>query len=67
MKRIFYPAMFSLIVFAGLFVGMIKGKEVRHKWVAKMKNRQEEKRSVKSATQITEVALDDIEMATYHS
>lgn len=67
MKRIFYVALLNLIVFAGLFVGMIKGKEERNKWVAKMKNRQEEKRSVKVTDELKEIALDDFELATYHS
>ena len=67
MKRIFYPAVFTMIVVAGLFIGMFRGKEVRHRWVAKMKNRQVEKRALPAPVELSEIALDDFEMATYHS
>ena len=67
MKRIFYPAVFSVIVVGGLFVGMFKGKEVKHKWISKMKNRQEEKSGMPLPVELNEILLDDFEMATYHS
>ena len=63
----FYPAAVSMIVVAGLFIGMVKGQEVRQKWVAKMKNRQEEKRVVEATPATEEIELDDFELATYHS
>ena len=63
MKRIFYSALLSAIVVGGLFVGMFKGQEGRQKWVAKMKNRNEEKKTPR----IREISLDDFEMSTYHS
>lgn len=67
MKKIFYPAVVSMIVVAGLFIGMVKGQEVRQKWVAKMKNRQEEKRPAEVMPEAKEVELDDFEMAAFHS
>ncbi|MFC0774577.1 hypothetical protein [Terrimonas alba] len=68
MKRIISTLLFSLIMVAGLFIGMIKGQEVRNRWVSKMKTRHEERRSNSVAeTPQGEVVLDEIEMATYHS
>ena len=68
MKRIIYTLLFSLIMVAGLFIGMIKGQEVRNRWVSKMKTRHEEKRLNNVAnTPQGEVMLDESEMSTYHS
>lgn len=71
MRRIIYPAILSLIVVAGLFIGMVKGQETRHRWIAKMKNRHadHEKGGSELVMDIhdSEVTLDEIEMATYHS
>jgi len=63
MKRMIYKFSFSLIIMIGLLIGMVRGQEVRHKWMSKMKNRYEERKA--SAQQ--EVLLDEIELATYHS
>jgi len=65
MRKVFYSAVFSMIVVAGLFIGMVKGQQVRHKWVAKMKGRQVEKKSPNR--ELPEIMLDEIEMSTYHS
>ncbi len=67
MKKIFYTTAGSMIVIAGLFIGMIKGQEVRQKWVAKKKNRQEEKRMAQVMPEVKEVELDDFEVAAFHS
>lgn len=69
MRKVFYSAVFSMIVIAGLFIGMVKGQQVRQKWVAKMKNRQVEKRSLSNPEKMEsqEILLDEIEMSTYHS
>ena len=70
MRKVIYSAVFSMIVIAGLFIGMVKGQQVRQKWVAKMKNRQVEKRGLQSSpekTESQEILLDEIEMSTYHS
>jgi hypothetical protein len=63
MKQKTFKATFSLILIAGLFIGMVKGKEVRQKWVAKMKNRKEEKQVEQAAP----VLLDEFEITAYHS
>lgn len=63
MKRMIYKLSFSLIIMIGLLIGMVKGQEVKHKWMSKMKNRYEEKR----AAAYHEVLLDEIELSTYHS
>ena len=61
MKRMIYKFSFSLIIMIGLLIGMVRGQEVRHKWMSKMKNRYEERKAQQ------EVLLDEIELATYHS
>lgn len=66
MRKVFYSAVFSMIVFAGLFVGKVKSQQIRQKWVAKMRNRQTEK-PAKSQSESSEIMLDEIEMLTYHS
>jgi len=66
MRKIFYSAIFSMIVFAGVFVGVVKGQQVRQKWVAKMRSRQQEKTPALK-TEHQEIMLDEIEMSTYHS
>ena len=69
MKTIFYKMMYTVIMFAGVFIGMVKGQEAKQKWVSKKKIRYEEKRSfynnINSAD--AQVMLDEIEMSTYHS
>ncbi len=67
MKKIFYTTAGSMIVIAGLFIGMVKGQEVRQKWVAKQKIRQEEKRMAQVMPEAKEVELDDFEVAAFHS
>ena len=67
MRRIIYTLLFSMIMIAGLFIGMIKGQEVRNKWLSKMKFKHEEKKEDKKKQSQEELVLDDIEMATYHS
>ncbi len=67
MKRIIYSLLFSLIMIAGTFIGIIKGQEVRNKWVSKMKFRYEERKDNKKQVLPGEVPLDEIEEATYHS
>ncbi len=32
-----------MILTGGLFIGMIRGQEIKQKWIAKMKNKYEEK------------------------
>ncbi len=64
MKKIIYTALFV----AGLFIGIFKGQEVRQRWMAKMKNKAEEKKAVVAAAETeVEVNLDEFEMTAYHS
>ena len=69
MKRMIYKMPFSLILMTGMFIGMVKGQEVRQKWLSKMKNRYEEQRASSGVIKHkrAEIMLDEIELATYHS
>lgn len=69
MNRIIYTLIFSMIMLAGLFIGIVKGQEVRNKWVSKMKFRHEERRDSQRPLQREkgDILLDEIEEATYHS
>jgi len=67
MRRIIYNLLFSMIMIAGLFIGMVKGQEVRNKWISKMKFKHEEKRESQKQVPKGEIMLDEIEEATYHS
>ena len=67
MRRIIYTLLFSMIMIAGLFIGMIKGQEVRNKWLSKMKFKHEERRDSQKQLVKGEIMLDEIEEATYHS
>jgi hypothetical protein len=66
MKTIFYKLVFTAILVAGIFVGMMKGQEARQKWVSKKKIKYEKKTQVSTGNEQF-VVLDEIEMATYHS
>jgi len=59
----------SMILTAGLFIGMIRGQEIKQKWIAKMKNRYEEKKAIGNPKNITpeEISLDEFEISAYHS
>ena len=67
MRRIIYSLLFSFIMIAGLFIGMVKGQEVRNKWISKMKFRYEEGKENKKPVLPGGIMLDEIEEATYHS
>ncbi len=57
-----------MILLTGLFIGMVRGQEVRQRWMNRMKNRHEEKEMSKVAgKQSDDVLLDEFEMAAYHS
>jgi len=69
MKRLLHKMLLSMILTGGLFIGMIRGQEIKQKWIAKMKNRYEEKESksnLKTANP-EEVSLDEFEISAYHS
>jgi hypothetical protein len=69
MKTIFYSVAFRLILLVGIFVGIMKGQEARQKWLTKKKIKYESKRANQknSIADGSQVVLDEIEMATYHS
>ena len=67
MGRITYTLIFSMIMIGGLFIGMVKGQEVRNRWISKMKFKHEERKDHKKPLPPGEIMLDDIEEATYHS
>jgi hypothetical protein len=69
MKTIFYTVAFRLILLVGIFVGIMKGQEARQKWVSKKKIKYESKKANQknSIADGSQVVLDEIEMATYHS
>ena len=67
MNRITYTLLFSMIMVAGLFIGMVKGQEVRNRWISKMKFKHEERRDHQKPVQKSGIMLDEIEEATYHS
>ena len=67
MKRIFYKFMLTMIVLAGLMIGIVKGQEARHKWVSKKKNRCENRQlKIEQEVENSPVILDEFEIATYH-
>ena len=67
MRRIIYTILLSMIMIAGLFIGMIRGQEVRNKWISKMKFKHEERKENHKLVSKGEIMLDEIEEATYHS
>lgn len=56
-----------MIMIAGLFIGMVKGQEVRNKWISKMKFKHEERKVSHKLLPKEGILLDEIEEATYHS
>jgi len=68
MKPFFYKFILQLILFAGVFIGIAKGQDARQKWVSRKKMKYEAKKSYpgKSSKGNSEIALDEIEMSTYH-
>ncbi len=67
MKRIISTLLFSMIMIAGLFIGMVKGQEVRNRWISKMKFKHEERKVSHKLLPREGILLDEIEEATYHS
>jgi len=69
MKTIFYTFTLRMILLVGIIVGIMKGQEARQKWVSKKKMKYEAKRTHQKDVNPDKslVALDEIEMSTYHS
>jgi hypothetical protein len=69
MKTMFYKFTFRLFLVGGIIVGIVKGQDARQKWVTKKKIRYEARKGQQKNMGIDRslVALDEIEMSTYHS
>ena len=69
MKTMFYKFTFRLFLVGGIIVGIVKGQDARQKWVTKKKIRYEARKGHQKNMGIDRslVALDEIEMSTYHS
>ncbi|HEV8504659.1 MAG TPA: hypothetical protein VGQ53_04635 [Chitinophagaceae bacterium] len=69
MKPMFYKFTFRLFLVGGIIVGIVKGQDARQKWVSKKKIRYEARKAQQKTMGIDRslVALDEIEMSTYHS
>lgn len=66
MRQVTRKITLTVIVAAGLFVGMVKGQDARKEWINKMKARFENSPE-KTQFNRDEVILDEIEMAAFHS
>ena len=69
MKTMFYKFTFRLFLVGGIIVGIVKGQDARQKWVTKKKIKYEARKAQQKtiSTDRSLVALDEIEMSTYHS
>jgi len=69
MKTMFYKFTFRLFLVGGIIVGIVKGQDARQKWVSKKKIKYEARKAKQKtiSTDRSLVALDEIEMSTYHS
>jgi hypothetical protein len=69
MKTMFYKFTFRFFLVGGIIVGILKGQDARQKWVTKKKIRYEARKGHQKNMGIDRslVALDEIEMSTYHS
>ena len=65
----FYKFTFRLFLVGGIIVGIVKGQDARQKWVSKKKIKYEARKAQQKtiSTDRSLVALDEIEMSTYHS
>ena len=69
MKTMFYKFTFRLFLVGGIIVGIVKAQDAKQKWVSKKKIKYEARRAQQKdlGTDRSLVALDEIEMSTYHS
>lgn len=65
MKKFNQQIILSSILLGGLFIGLLRGQEARHRWVSKMKDRNESRR-LKTEKQSALVDLDDFEISSFH-
>ena len=69
MKTMFYKFTFRLFLVGGIIVGIVKGQDAKQKWVTKKKIKYEARKAQQKNVGLDRslVALDEIEMSTYHS
>jgi hypothetical protein len=68
MKQVVHKALLSMILTGGLFIGIVRGEEIKQKWITKMKNRYEGKAKGDAILKSSEeIALDEFEISAYHS
>ena len=70
MKRLVQKALLSMILTGGLFIGIVRGQEIKQRWITKMKNKYEGKRAASGDAILMsseEIALDEFEISAYHS
>jgi len=69
MKTMFYKFTFRLFLVGGIIVGIVKGQDAKQKWVNKKKIKYEARKAQQKNVGVDRslVALDEIEMSTYHS
>ena len=69
MKTMFYKFTFRLFLVGGIIVGIVKGQDAKQKWVSKKKIKYEARKAQQKSPEMDRslVALDEIEMSTYHS
>jgi len=58
-----------MILTGGLFIGMIRGQEIKQRWITKMKNKYEGNGTKGDNKIVTpeEISLDEFEISAYHS
>lgn len=59
-----------MILTGGLFIGIVRGQEIKQRWITKMKNKYEGKRVTSSDAVLVsseEIMLDEFEISAYHS
>jgi hypothetical protein len=70
MKRLVHKALLSMILTGGLFIGMVRGQEIKQRWITKMKNKYEgNEKNTGDAKLMSpeEILLDEFEISAYHS
>ena len=58
-----------MILTGGLFIGMVRGQEIKQRWITKMKNKYEGNGAKGDNKTVTpeEISLDEFEISAYHS
>lgn len=69
MRNIGNKWLLVFVLITGAFIGTFRGTEAKQKWVFKIKSRYESKKQIAEQKKLLRrggVALDDIEIASYH-